>query len=115
MSAIEKRIGGKITEVRLERKLTQPEVAEMINVTIETISRMERGVSFPSLKTIEKISTALDVPLKSFFDFDEFQAKDKSFERELSKLVAFLRTLGEEDIKKTLKILKVVFKTLKED
>jgi transcriptional regulator with XRE-family HTH domain len=113
MSAIEKRIGGKITEIRLERKLTQPELAEKINVSVETISRMERGVTFPSLKTVEKISKTLDVPLKTFFDFDEFQSKDKSFERELSKLIAFLRTLREEEITMIYKILKVVFKTLK--
>ncbi len=113
MSAIEKRIGGKITEIRLERELTQPELAERINVSVETISRMERGVSFPSLKTIEKISRALDVPLKSFFDFDESAPKDKSFERELSKLIAFLRTLSEGELSKVRKVLKVVFDTLK--
>jgi transcriptional regulator with XRE-family HTH domain len=40
------------------------------------------GVSFPSLKTIQKIATVLEVPIKEFFDFDEQDAKDKSIERE---------------------------------
>ncbi len=91
MSEIEKRIGAKITQVRLEKKMTQPQVAKRINVSMETISRLERGVNIPSLKTIEKISVVLDVPIKTFFEFDEAKAKDSSFEREISKFVVYLK------------------------
>ena len=114
MSDIEKRIGGKITEIRLSQKLTQAQLAEKVNLSIETISRMERGVVFPSLKTIEIIANSLNVPLKSFFDFDECPSQDKSFERELSKVVGFLRTLSKKEIMLVHKILKVVFKRLKQ-
>ena len=113
MSDIEKRIGGKITEIRREKKLTQAGLAEMVNLSVESISRMERGVSFPSLKTVERISGALDVSLKDFFDFEEHQARDQSFEREISKLNAFLRNLSENEIYLIHKILKVVFDNLK--
>ena len=113
MSGIERRIGGKITEMRLAQKLTQAQLAEKVNLSVETISRMERGVAFPSLKTIEIIADSLNVPLKSFFEFDEHPFQDKSFERELSKLIGFLRTLGRKEIMLVHKVLKVVFKSLK--
>ena len=74
---------------------------------------MERGVAFPSLKSIEIIADSLNVPLKSFFDFDEYLSQDKSFERELSKLIAFLRTLRKKEIILVHKVLKVVFKNLR--
>ena len=115
MSNIDKRIGGKITEIRLSKKLTQSELAEKTEVSTESISRLERGVNAPSLKTIENIANTLQVPIKEFFDFDENPSKNKSFERELSKLIAFLRTRQEKEIKLILKILKFIFKTLKQE
>ncbi|KKM15467.1 hypothetical protein LCGC14_1695770, partial [marine sediment metagenome] len=63
MSSIEKWIGARITGVRLSRKLTQAQLAEKVDVSVETISRMERGVSFPSLRSLENIAHALDTPL----------------------------------------------------
>jgi transcriptional regulator with XRE-family HTH domain len=113
MSILEKRIGGKITEFRLEKKLTQSELAELIGISVESISRLERGVTFPSLKTIEKISEALKVQLKSFFDFDEYAPGENTYERELSKLLAFLRTLDENELNLSHKILKDLFRHLK--
>ena len=59
MSDIEKQIGARITELRLSRKLTQAQLAEKANLSVETISRMERGASFPSLKTLENIEEAI--------------------------------------------------------
>ena len=112
MSTIEKRIGSKITEIRLSKKLTQAQLAEKLDVSVETISRMERGVSFPSLKTLENLSHALDTPLKTFFDFNEEKSKDQPFERELSKLNVFLRTLRKKDITLIHEILKFTFKKL---
>jgi|SRR3972149_3554482 len=113
MSNIEKRIGSKITEIRLSNKLTQAQLAEKLNVSVETVSRMERGVSFPSLKTLENLSSTLNVPLKSLFDFDEEKSKDQAFERELSKLNVFLRTLRKKDITLIHEILKFTFKKLR--
>lgn len=113
MSGIEKRIGGKITEIRLSQKFTQAQLAEKVNLSIETISRMERGVSFPSLKTIEIIADSLNVPLKCFFEFDEHASQNRSFERELSKLIGFLRTLSKKEVMLVHKTLKIVFKSLK--
>jgi len=111
MSDIEKLIGGKITEVRLLKKMTQAQLAEKVNVSVETISRMERGVAFPSLKTMDKIANALNVALKDFFDFGDnnVKVKDKAYEREISKINAFLRTLNKKEISVAHKVLKDIF------
>ena len=114
MSDLERRIGGKITEIRLSKRLTQAQLAEKVGVSIETISRMERGINFPSLKTLENIADALDEHLKTFFDFDDHPSKDKSYERELSKLIGFLRTLDKKEVKLAHEILKSVFRSLKQ-
>lgn len=110
MCSIERRLGSKITEIRLSQKLTQSRLAEKVNVSVETISRMERGVSFPSIKTLENIAMSLKVPLKNFFEFNDDQPRDQLTERELAKLTAFLRTLDRKDLTLIHEILKVVFK-----
>jgi len=113
MSDIEKQIGARITQIRLSRKLTQAQLAEKANLSVETISRMERGVTFPSLKTLENIACSLDTHLKNFFDFGKEQPRDQNFEREIAKLSAFLRTLETKEITLVYEILKVVFRKLK--
>lgn len=114
MSTIEEIIGAKITKIRLEQELTQAELAEKVGISLETVSRLERGVTFPSLKTVNKIATVLEVPMKEFFDFDEQESKDRSFERELHKFIAFLRTLTEREINLIHKVSKVAVRILRE-
>jgi len=50
--------------------------------------------------------------LKSFFEFDDSSSKSQVFERELAKLIAFLRTLSIKEITLLLDILNIVFKKL---
>ncbi|MEW6213999.1 MAG: hypothetical protein AB1478_02155 [Nitrospirota bacterium] len=63
-------------------------------------------------KTLENIAQALNTPLRTFFEFDARSSKSQAFERELSKLTAFLRTLSIKEITLILEILRVVFKRL---
>ncbi len=109
MSELEKLIGSKITEFRLLKKITQAQLAEEVNVSVETISRMERGVAFPSLKTMDKIANTLGVALKDFFDFGTGNKLDKACEREIAKVNAFLRSLSKNEISLAHKVLKDVF------
>jgi len=109
MSSIEKQIGAQLARVRRERGLTQSELAELINVTTETISRLERGVSIPSLKTIENVGNALNIHLRDIFDL-EYTPKLKvaAVEKETAKLIAFLKTKRIDDIKMCYRILRNV-------
>lgn len=59
MVPLEQRIGLHIAERRRSAQLTQAELAERIDVTTETISRIERCRTVPSLMTLERIAAAL--------------------------------------------------------
>ena len=54
----------------------------------------------------------MNTPLMTFFEFAERSSKNQVFERELSKLTAFLRTLSIKEITLLHEILNVVFKRL---
>ena len=89
--------------------MTQEQLAASVNVATETISRLERGVSMPSLMTLEKISHALHSPLKDLFDFEYTESKGDAFGNEIDKLIAFLKTRDSDDIKMCYQMLTILF------
>jgi len=56
-----KQFGNKVREIRLQKKMSQGDVAKILGVHRSYISGIERGTRNPSLITIEKIAKALGV------------------------------------------------------
>lgn len=56
-------IGSKIKNARLEKKLTQEQVAELLGVSRQTISNWENAKSYPDIISVIKMSECYDVPL----------------------------------------------------
>lgn len=65
--------GRKIREYRKRKKLTQAELAELVNVDDKHISCIESGKSFPSPDLIERLSIALNIEPKDLFEFYHLQ------------------------------------------
>ncbi|MDO9402312.1 MAG: helix-turn-helix transcriptional regulator [Polaromonas sp.] len=55
-----RKLGQAIADRRKSKKLTQDDLAGLIEVDAETISRFERGVSLPSLERLWVIAETLD-------------------------------------------------------
>ena len=53
-------IGGRITELRREKGLTQQELADRLYVSRQLVSKWESGERRPDYKTVEKIAETLD-------------------------------------------------------
>ncbi len=111
---IEKLIGHSIARIRKDRELTQAQLAEMIDTTVETISRLERGVSIPSLRTLVKISRALHIPIKELLDIEPTHVKTASV-NESEKLLAYLQTKKPEEIRMCYRILKNIFEQIEKN
>ncbi len=60
-------VGRQIAKFRKAAGLTQEQLADKLSVALETVSRMERGVNTPSIKTLGRIGDALNVPARDFF------------------------------------------------
>ena len=56
-------IADKIKNARTIKKLTQEQVAEDLNVSRQTISNWENGVSVPNINTLILISEKFDIPV----------------------------------------------------
>ncbi len=68
---IKKNFGKKIKEKRLERQLTQEQLAEKIGISPKSLSQIELGNNFVSAENLELICEALVISPKILFDFDD--------------------------------------------
>lgn len=71
-------IGKKIRELRVQKNLTQKDIAFKLDVEISQITRIERGVINTSILNIIKIAEALEMSLSEFFSEIEFNKNKKS-------------------------------------
>lgn len=58
------RIAKALIEARLEKNLTQDELAKKAGVTRNTITQLESGTTNPTIRTISHIAAAMDKELK---------------------------------------------------
>lgn len=63
-----KRLGKKIKLARVEKDLSQDQLAELINAKQKSISRYETGAALPSLETLEKVAKTLEKSFSYFLD-----------------------------------------------
>ena len=67
-----------IKNKRLEKALTQEELAERLNVSKNTVSRWERGINIPDYGIIEKLSTELGCSVSAIIRGEEYKCTDDS-------------------------------------
>ncbi len=51
--------------------MSQETLAEKLDIHIRTIGKIEHGKTFPTADTFCKLSVLFNMPIKSFFEFDE--------------------------------------------
>lgn len=60
-------IGQTIRNFRLQRSMSQGDIEKRTGLLRCYLSRVENGHTIPSLETLQKIASALDLPLSHFF------------------------------------------------
>jgi transcriptional regulator with XRE-family HTH domain len=76
--AFTKGFGLKVKKLRKAKGLSQEELAERIDKTVDTISSIERGLSSPRIETAIELSAVLHVPLHELFQVRELSATDRT-------------------------------------
>lgn len=76
-----KSIGETIAYLRKEKKMTQSELAEKMNVTDKALSKWERDLSCPDVNTISKLADVLGVSVEELLkakkkDYSNSKVKD---------------------------------------
>ena len=104
------RVASRIKVIRKLRSLTQEQLAQRVDRTVFAISQLERGRSLPSFETLERLSTALDVPVKEFFDDGSEAAGVTAHRLGLTTALADrVRMMADAEIEATLRMIEAMW------
>lgn len=73
---IKKELGIKIKRMRINRGLTQEQLAEMVDVSQRTMSGIEIGENFVTAETLDKIIKALNTTSEELFATEHLKDSD---------------------------------------
>ena len=87
----------KLRSIRLKQGVTQKQVADFLNVSVQSISKWEKGDALPSIEFLPKIAECLQCEINDFFTSNPESEYDvemlKSF---LEFITEFLETGGKQ-------------------
>lgn len=103
---INKKIGKRIAEFRKQSGLSQNELAARTDLSTEYISRLERGVNAPSIKTLDILADVLDLSVRDFVTFSDTD----DWTMEIEALIVLLKNKKGRSIRKIFKLSEVLDK-----
>lgn len=103
------RVKLRIKAIRKHKGLTQAQLAELIGRSEDAVCNLERGVSLPSMETIQNLAEKLNVPIEDFFDIDDSSSQGGSQRARLMiELKEIARSLKDTDLDLAVKLLNVL-------
>jgi transcriptional regulator with XRE-family HTH domain len=76
MADNKKLLGQKVRQLRKQNEYSQERFAELVGIDPNSVSRIECGVHYPSLDTLEKIATVLKVEMRDLFLFSDKESAE---------------------------------------
>lgn len=100
-------VGIRLKAARSRAGLTQEQLAEKVDRTKEAISNVERGHNLPTLETLERMCSVLNVPLDAILKEGEGTARRI---KALAEIDLALTGLNDDDVTMISDIIKLVSK-----
>ena len=69
MATLKQKFGKRLREIREQRRLTQEQFAETVDLSVDFLSLIERGRNAPSFETLDRIAKRLKMPVAELFNF----------------------------------------------
>lgn len=101
---LERLLGLRIQALRQRSRLTQEELAERVDLTVGTISNIERGARRTRLSTAAALASALGVSLPELFEFAEVSST-RTRRRAIAEINQALEMQDDETFKITLGLI----------
>jgi transcriptional regulator with XRE-family HTH domain len=98
-------LGARVAELRSRAGLTQATLAEKVGVTVETISRLERGLNVPGVATLVRVAEATGSEPHEVLIFRKGRDRKAPLIEEVARL---LRQLRVDDLELARDLVRVV-------
>jgi transcriptional regulator with XRE-family HTH domain len=69
MPSLRRQFGSRLKAIRLGRRLTQEEFAELVGISVDFLSLIERGINSPGFEVLERMADRLGMQVRELFDF----------------------------------------------
>lgn len=90
----------RIKEIMVEKGMSSVSLADIIGVSKVTVSNLINNKTMPSVETLEKIATALNVPMWQLFASPEEVTGDNELTALIQHKKDFYKTVTIEELKK---------------
>lgn len=97
--------GAQVRHHRKASGLTQEELAGRVDLSIETIGKIERGVAAPSFDTVERIAAALSLPPLALFGVGAQASPAGDRGRLLARINSTLAGMNDDQLARTARML----------
>lgn len=74
LAALREKFGNRLKTIRLARKMSQEQFSELLDISVDFLSLIERGINAPSFENLEVFSIRLGMPVHELFLFDDTSA-----------------------------------------
>ena len=98
-------IGKRLAEIRKSKKFKQTELAEMLNVSQQVISNIERGVTAPDIEQLKKFADIYNISLDQLVGREFFGDNADDVER---KIISYIKQMDDEGKELSLGLLNQV-------
>ena len=93
---IKREFGNRVKTMRRDLELTQENLAEMADISTQSMSQIENGQNFVSAETMDALCKALKVEPKDLFNFEKNEPKEEALieiVRRLKRNPTLLKTI----------------------
>ena len=70
VAGLRKQFGQHLRQIRAERRMTQEQFAEVLEISVDFLSLIERGINAPSFENLERMAKKLRMTVAELFSFD---------------------------------------------
>lgn len=102
----QQKIGEFLKTLRKDKKLTQEELADKMNVSRRTVSRWETGSNLPDLSILVELADLYDVDMREIFNGER---KDKAVDKDLKETMLMAADYTDDNMKKVMKRMQILF------
>lgn len=94
-----RQIGGNIAKLRREKKMTQDQLAEMLSVSPQAVSKWENDISYPDIEMLPKLAAIFAVTIDRLFskeDVPETIYMEPSERKDPDKMLLKINVLSQD-------------------